>query len=407
MLASPLAFYRGAAAVMAADLARVPATDLRAQLCGDAHLTNFGGFASPERDFVFDVNDFDETLSGPFEWDVKRLAASFEIAGRELDLATRDRRSIVRDCVRAYRTTMLRFAGLTNLEIWYARLDVVDLEGRLRKAGGRKDRAQLEQSADKARTRDSLKAFAQLTEIVDGQPRIASDPPLVVPIRDLEPGSVVGADEIEAAIRELFRRYRHSLPRDRRALVERYRYVDLARKVVGVGSVGTRCWIVLLLGNDERDPLFLQIKEASPSVLEAALGRSQFANRGQRVVEGQRLMQAASDIFLGWVRSDRELDGVERDFYVRQLWDWKYSINVERESRRLLALHAKACGWTLARAHARSGERVAIAAYLGKGDAFDAAVSSFAKLYADVNERDLAALGEAVRTGRVEAEEGV
>jgi uncharacterized protein (DUF2252 family) len=405
MLVSPFAFYRGAAAVMAHDLASTPRAGLNVQLCGDAHLANFGGFASPERAMVFDLNDFDETLPGPFEWDVKRLAASFEIASRHRNLGTKERRTVVVTALRSYREATRRFAAMRNLDIWYAQQDIASLEAELR---SRHDVAQaraVARSAAKARTKDSMKAFSRLTHDVDGVPRIVSDPPLIVPIAELVEED--DAAELEDALRDLVRAYRRTLQGDRRKLLERFRYVDMARKVVGVGSVGTRCWIMLMLGRDDRDPLFLQVKEARPSVLEPVLGGSEFANHGQRVVEGQRLMQASSDIFLGWVRNTRTFDGAERDFYVRQLWDWKTSVDLEAILPRGLELYAQACGWTLARAHARSGDCVAIGAYLGKSDVFDLAVADFAAAYADLNERDYAALVTAARTGVVEAKEGL
>jgi uncharacterized protein (DUF2252 family) len=405
MLVSPFAFYRGAAAVMAHDLASTPRAGLNVQLCGDAHLANFGGFASPERAMVFDLNDFDETLPGPFEWDVKRLAASFEIAGRHRNLGTKERRTVVVTALRSYREATRRFAAMRNLDIWYAQQDIASLEAELR---SRHDVAQaraVARSAAKARTKDSMKAFSRLTHDVDGVPRIVSDPPLIVPIAELVEED--DAAELEDALRDLVRAYRRTLQGDRRKLLERFRYVDMARKVVGVGSVGTRCWIMLMLGRDDRDPLFLQVKEARPSVLEPVLGGSEFANHGQRVVEGQRLMQASSDIFLGWVRNTRTFDGAERDFYVRQLWDWKTSVDLEAILPRGLELYAQACGWTLARAHARSGDCVAIGAYLGKSDVFDLAVADFAAAYADLNDQDYAALATAARTGVVEAKEGL
>ena len=405
MLVSPFAFYRGAAAVMAHDLASTPRAGLSVQLCGDAHLANFGGFASPERAMVFDLNDFDETLPGPFEWDVKRLAASFEIASRHRNLGTKERRTVVVTALRSYREATRRFAAMRNLDIWYAQQDIASLEAELRSSHDVAQARAVARSAAKARTKDSMKAFSRLTQDVDGVPRIVSDPPLIVPIAEL--ADELDVAELEHTIRELVRAYRRTLQGNRRKLLERFRYVDLARKVVGVGSVGTRCWIMLMLGRDDRDPLFLQVKEARPSVLEPVLGGSEFANHGQRVVEGQRLMQASSDIFLGWVRNTRTLEGAERDFYVRQLWDWKTSVDLDSIVPRGLVLYAQACGWTLARAHARSGDSVAIGAYLGKSDVFDLAVADFAAAYADLNERDYAALVTAARTGVVEAKEGL
>jgi uncharacterized protein (DUF2252 family) len=405
MLVSPFAFYRGAAAVMAHDLASTPRAGLNVQLCGDAHLANFGGFASPERAFVFDLNDFDETLPGPFEWDVKRLAASFEIASRHRGLGAKERRTVVLTALRSYREAARSFSAMRNLDIWYAQQDVASLEAELRRSHDVRQARAVARSAAKARSKDSMKAFSRLTQEVDGVPRIVSDPPLIVPIAEL--AGELDAAELEQGILELVRAYRRTLPGDRRKLLERFRYVDIARKVVGVGSVGTRCWIMLMLGRDDRDPLFLQVKEARPSVLERVLGGSEFANHGQRVVEGQRLMQASSDIFLGWVRNTRTLEGAERDFYVRQLWDWKTSVDLETIAPRGLVLYAQACGWTLARAHSRSGDCMAIGAYLGKGDVFDLAVADFSAAYADLNEQDYAALAAAARTGVVEAKEGL
>ncbi len=405
MLVSPFTFYRGAASLMAHDLAATPTAGLKVQLCGDAHLSNFGGFASPSRDLVFDLNDFDETLPGPFEWDVKRLAASFEIAGRDRSFDDAVRRAAVLTAVRAYREAMRNFAAMNNLAVWYSKLNVTDLLATLRSQKDKKQAKTMERGIAKAQTKDSMKAFAKLTHEVDGEPRIISDPPLIVPIAELVEGRA--QEEITASILELFRGYRRTLQPDRKALLEGFRYVDLARKVVGVGSVGTRCWILLLLGRDDGDPLFLQVKETGPSVLEPLLGRSQYRNHGQRVVEGQRLMQAASDIFLGWIRNKAGLDGVQRDFYVRQLWDWKASVDLESIVPRGLEIYAQACGWTLARAHARSGDRIAIAAYLGKSDAFDRALADFAVAYADQNEQDYASLTKAVRDGRIKVEEGL
>jgi uncharacterized protein (DUF2252 family) len=406
MLVSPFAFFRGAAVVMAHDLAPAPRSGLSAQLSGDAHLANFGGFASPERDLVFDLNDFDETLPGPFEWDVNRLAASFEVAARQRNFGEAERTGTVLEVVRTCRKAMRQFAAMGDLDVWYARLDARSIAAELQAGHDRKLEKAFEGAAAKARTRDGMRALVKLTEEVDGEPRFVSDPPLIVPLRELV-GDGDDPVELESQIRATFRRYRRTLPHDLRALLEGFRSVDLARKVVGVGSVGTRCWVLLLLGRDERDPLFLQIKEAEASVLEPLLGRSRFANHGRRVVEGQRLMQAASDIFLGWIRTDETLDGELRDFYVRQLWDWKSSIDIETILPRGLAAYAVACGWTLARAHASSGDRIAISAYLGKSDRFDRAIAAFAAAYADLNERDHQALVEAVGSGRVTATQGV
>jgi uncharacterized protein (DUF2252 family) len=407
MLVSPFTFYRGAAAVMAHDLVSTPRAGLQAQLCGDAHLSNVGGYASPERSLVFDLNDFDETLPGPFEWDLKRLAASFEIAGRDRDFTDGERRAAVLSAVRSYREWMRRLAEARNLDVWYAGLDVETIERRLREQQAKRQAAGVAKAAAKARTKDSLKAFAKLTHLVDGEPRIASDPPLIVPAAELAEQAGIPAEQLEAELHQLFREYRKSLQQDRRHLLEEFRMVDLARKVVGVGSVGTRCWILLLLGRDSNDPLFLQIKEAQSSVLEPYLGKSQYKNHGQRVVVGQRLMQATSDIFLGWMHAKKTLDGTERDFYVRQLWDWKTSVDLDTILPQGLELYGEVCGFLLARAHARSGDRIAIASYLGKGDTFDRALAEFAVAYADQNERDHAALRQAADEGRIQVLEGL
>ena len=407
MLVSPFTFYRGAAAVMAHDLAPTPRAGLRVQLCGDAHLANVGGYASPERAQVFDLNDFDETLPGPFEWDVKRLAASFEIAGRDRNFTNAERMKAVQAAVRSYREWMQRLAAARNLDVWYASLDVETIERNLREQQAKRQAASVAKEAAKARTKDSLKAFAKLTHLVDGEPRIVSDPPLIVPAADLAKEVGIQYEQLEGVIHDLFRSYRRTLQPDRRHLLEEFRIVDLARKVVGVGSVGTRCWILLLLGRDADDPLFLQIKEAQASVLEPYLGKSAYENHGQRVVVGQRLMQASSDIFLGWLRSKVTLDEAQRDFYVRQLWDWKTSVDLDTILPLGLELYGQVCGFLLARAHARSGDRIAIAAYLGKGDAFDRAVGEFAIAYADQNERDHAALRKAADEGRIPVREGL
>jgi uncharacterized protein (DUF2252 family) len=407
MLVSPFTFYRGAAAVMAHDLASTPRAGLRVQLCGDAHLSNVGGYASPERSLVFDLNDFDETLPGPFEWDVKRLAASFEIAGRDRDFTDDQRRAAVLSALRSYRAWMRKLAEASNLDVWYARLDVEAIERNLREQQAKRQAAGVAKAALKARTKDSLRAFAKLTREVDGEPRIVSDPPLIVPAADLAEEAGLPFERLEGVIHQLFREYRRTLQQDRRHLLEEFRMVDLARKVVGVGSVGTRCWILLLLGRDGDDPLFLQIKEAQASVLEPYLGKSEYSNHGQRVVVGQRLMQATSDIFLGWLHSKETLDGAERDFYVRQLWDWKTSVDLDTILPKGLELYGEVSGFLLARAHARSGDRIAIASYLGKGDAFDQALAEFAVAYADQNERDHAALRQAADEGRISVEEGL
>jgi len=404
MLVSPFTFYRGAALVMAADLAGTPATGLRAQLCGDAHLSNFGIFASAERRLVFDLNDFDETLPGPFEWDVKRLAASLEVAGRDNGFKRKERKSVVLAATRSYRESMRNFADQSNLDVWYAHLDVESELARI-KPLLRPDRAKLtERLIAKARTRDNLQAFDKLTTTVDGQAKIVSTPPLIVPVTELVPE--VEANELFNRLRGLISSYRRTLSSDRKHLLEQFRLVDMARKVVGVGSVGTRAWILLMEGVDHNDPMILQAKEAQSSVLEEYAGRSLYANQGQRVVAGQRLMQASSDIFLGWQRT-KGVDTVDRDYYLRQLRDWKMSLPPEQMIPEGMAVYGALCGWTLARAHARSGDRVAIASYLGDTDTFDRAIAGFATAYADLNERDHAALQAAADAGRITVQSGV
>ncbi|HEX5714316.1 MAG TPA: DUF2252 domain-containing protein [Solirubrobacterales bacterium] len=399
MAASPFAFFRGAAAVMAADLATTPDSGLRVQTCGDAHLSNFGAFAAPDRRLVFDLNDFDESLPGPWEWDLKRLAASFAIAGRENGFGRKEREGATLTAARAYREALREFAGQGNLEVWYARLDVEAVLGEI-EAEDPKSVKQVRKGIAKAQAKDSLRALEKLTVEVDGELRFASRPPLLVPAEELLPEAE--AHDLVQMLRQVLASYRDSLPRDRQHLLDGYEFRHIARKVVGVGSVGTRAWVVMLSGRDDGDPLFLQAKEAEASVFEPYVGASRFQNHGRRVVEGQRLMQAASDIFLGWCPAVG-IDGKQRDFYVRQLWDWKRSAEVERLTPRGLALYARICGWTLARAHARSGDRVAIAAYLGGGDSFDRAITAFAEGYADQSERDHAALVTAIAAGRVAA----
>jgi uncharacterized protein (DUF2252 family) len=446
MMASPFTFYRGAARVMAADLNATPTAGLDAQLCGDAHLSNFGAYASPERKLLFDVNDFDETLPGPFEYDVKRMAASFTIAARNNGFSKADTTAATMASVTAYREAMARFAQMGTLEVWYAHLDEDDIRAALRTAlegaehhvgngdghheekgkKGRKGKDSAKDNAkdnakdkldrklqkavkvadktlEKAHTRDSLQALSKLAELVDGEYRIVSQPPIVVPIRDLETIYGMSGDETNQIIRDQFSAYRVTLQDDRRRLLERFEVVDVARKVVGVGSVGTRAFIVLLQGRDASDPLFLQIKEATSSVLEQYLSKSRYAQSGERVVQGQRIMQAASDIFLGWtVGAD-----VNRYFYWRQLRDMKGSAVVERMIPAGLMVYAQMCGWTLARAHARSGDPVAVAEYLGGGDTFDRSITDFSSRYADQNEQDFQEFVQAVRTGRLQAVEGV
>jgi uncharacterized protein (DUF2252 family) len=397
MVASPFAFFRGAAAVMAADLATTPTSGIRVQACGDAHLVNFGGFESPERSQVFDINDFDETAPGPWEWDVKRLAASFAVAARDLGHDDASARAALACVARSYREAMRDFGGQRDLEVWYARLDTTGVTDRWSEEFTKRDAQRMRRMADKALTKDSVRALATLAERVDGRLRIVSEPPVIVRWDDLVAPD--GADAAVEHIRAALHAYRRTLQPDRAHLLDGYRIVDFARKVVGVGSVGTRCWVVLLLGRDENDPLFLQIKEAEASVLEPFVGRSGFTDHGQRVVEGQRLMQSASDIFLGWSR-DR-FDGVEHHYYVRQLWDGKMSPNLSIASPQFLAVYGEICGWTLARAHARSGDRIAVASYLGSSDVFDRALVEFAVAYTEQNARDHAAMAAAVQSGRL------
>ena len=403
MAASPFAYFRGAALPMASDLSTTPVTGLPVQACGDAHLSNFGLFGSPERRLVFDINDFDETLPGPWEWDVKRLAASIEIAARENGVPARQRRRIVLAAATRYREALRDFAGQNNLQVWYARLDVDDLRAQLQPTG--RLRKALDTGLARARSSDSMKALAKLTSVVDGRPQIVSDPPLTVPLRDVF-GSDEAAADLMGLLHDLLASYRQTLPADTAALLGRYELADIARKVVGVGSVGTRCWIVLMLASDGSDPLFLQVKEAEHSVLADFVGQSRHANQGERVVVGQRFMQAASDIFLGWVRVTRGIDGRQHDYYVRQLRDWKFSANVAGMPPSWLRQYASACGWTLARAHAKTGDRLAIAAYLGSSDVFDQALADFAASYADQSERDHARLADAIKSGRLRAEAG-
>ena len=403
MMVSPFTYYRGAALPMASDLAATPVSGLAVQACGDAHLSNFGLFGSAERRLVFDVNDFDETLPGPWEWDVKRLAASLEVAARGNGFAGKQRREIVAAAVARYRQAMRSFAGMTNLQVWYAHMDMDQMRAQFDAQLRPQQRKAVDKGLAKARTRDSMEELAKLTRVVDGQPRIIADPPLLVPMADLTPEQTDRA-AMEQQFIGLISKYRRTLETDRRFLLDQFRFADLARKVVGVGSVGTRCWIVLMLGRDNADPLFLQVKEAEASVLSRFVGASKYANQGQRVVAGQRLMQASSDIFLGWQRVEAGLDGRQRDFYVRQLRDWKFSVDIEAMIPRGMRMYGEVCGWTLARAHARSGDRIAIAAYLGGSDVFDRAVTEFAAAYADQNERDHKSLVAAVASGRIAAE---
>ena len=422
MMVSPFTFYRGAAKIMAADLERTSTAGLEAQLCGDAHLSNFGVFASPERQLLFDLNDFDETLPGPFEYDVKRLSASFTIAARNNGFSEADARDATLASVSAYRTAMAEFAEMSTMEVWYAHLSEATLMAAIesfagkgngksekkakKKKGAKKRERQVQaarKAAQKARTRDSMQALSKLGERVNGRYRIVSQPPIVIPMRELEGMYGVSADEFEHAIHEQFRAYRATLQDDRRHLLEKFEVIDMARKVVGVGSVGTRAFIVLLQGRDENDPLFLQVKEATASVLEDHLPKSRYKQPGERVVNGQRMMQAASDIYLGWSKGAQE----NRYLYWRQLRDMKGSAEVESLTPAALGFYARQCGWTLARAHARSGDPIAITAYLGKGDEFDRAIADFSGRYADQNDRDYEAFTRAVREGRLEAIEGV
>jgi uncharacterized protein (DUF2252 family) len=399
MLVSAFTFYRGAALPMAADLATTPASGLRVQLCGDAHLSNFGAFASPERRLVFDVNDFDETLPGPFEWDVKRLAASFAVAGRDSGFPAKDRRKVTLAAAEGYRTAMREFAGQPLLAVWYAHLDIEDAIGQFTSQIKAKKLKAAEKLLAKAHTKDSTAVLGKLTTIVDGQRQIISTP-TIVPVEEVF--ADVQADSIYQQIRGVLSKYRRSLQSDRRHLLEQFTLVQVARKVVGVGSVGTRAWIVLMDAAEGDEPLFLQAKEAQPSVLAEYCGRSRYANQGERVVAGQHLQQAQSDIFLGWTRITGP-DGIDRDFYVRQLKDWKFSMPTEAMLPAGMTAYARLCGWTLARAHARSGDRIALAAYLGGSDRFDQAIADFAETYADQNEHDYAALQAAVKNGKAQA----
>ncbi|MGI5452046.1 DUF2252 domain-containing protein [Streptomyces sp. CA-249302] len=402
MLESPFRFYRGAAAIMATDLGALPNSGLRVQLCGDAHLLNFRLLASPERHLVFDINDFDETFPGPFEWDVKRLAASFVIAARANGFPAKEQNVAVRTCVAAYRERMREFAGMRTLDVWYAQDDVDGLRELLASSMDKKARRRTAQATEQARTRTYMQAFSKLTRDTAEGRRIAPDPPLITPLADLQTDP--GEEGREKELQTLLDDYAQTLSSERRHLLRHYRLVDMARKVVGVGSVGTRCWILLLLGRDDDDPLLLQAKEAQESVLAAQTGGDTYDNQGRRVVTGQRLIQTTSDIFLGHTHVVG-LDGQGRDFYVRQLRDWKGIARPDTMGPDLLNLFARLCGGSLARAHARSGDPVAISAYLGRSDRFDGALVRFAQSYADQNERDFEALRAAVDSGRVAAEQ--
>lgn len=409
MLVSPFTFYRGAALIMASDLAATPVSGVTVQLCGDAHLSNFGLFGTPERQMIFDINDFDETLPGPWEWDVKRLAASFEIMGRDRGFPPADRRAIVMAGVAEYRDRMRQAAGLGALDAWYDHLEagmllkLVREEVRVKRVSKKEARA-FERDVGKAHTRDNTRVFTKRAAEVDGELRIVADPPLIVPIEDLvTPGSQW--EDPAPLVKKLIATYRRTLGNQHHPL-EEYRYVHAAYKMVGVGSVGTRCYIMLMLGRDHNDPLFLQVKEAQASVLERFAGQSTYRHHGQRVVSGQRLMQAATDIFLGWIRI-KGMDGMTRDYYVRQFHDWKGSADVDSMLVPGATLYAQICGATLARAHARWGDRIAIASYLGKGPAFDRAIADFSATYADQNEKDYEAFAAAVKSGRLTAETGL
>ncbi len=406
MLASAFTFYRGAAAIMAADLAAGPDSGLRVQLCGDAHLSNFGVFQAPDRRLVFDINDFDETLPGPFEWDVKRLAASVAIGARDRGFDAGEGEAAVLAAASAYRVAMAGFATMNELDVWYARLDVAEFANRYKDQASKEVRRRLRKNLAKARNKGSLRALEKLTETVDGKLRIASRPPLLVPIEELAEREGLDPELIAALMPRLLDEYRQTLDEQARVLAERYHYVDGAHKVVGVGSVGTRAWIALLLGRDQSDPLFLQVKEAGPSVLEPFAGASRYRQHGHRVVAGQRLTQAAGDVLLGWLTADG-IDGKKRDFYVRQLWDGKGSAEVELMDAPTMAIYARLCGQTLARAHARTGDRLAIASYLGKSDSFDRAIAAFSASYADQNEADYEVLKQAERDGKLEVEAGL
>jgi uncharacterized protein (DUF2252 family) len=432
MMASPFTFYRGAAKIMAVDLAETPTAGLEVQLCGDAHLSNFGVFASPERTLVFDINDFDETLPGPFEYDVKRLAASLMVAAQNNGCSESDARAITKACVTSYRETMAEFAGMRTLDVWYARTAeeqikqsvqafLAEAHGKAKGKGSKKGKGagegmsgmtpkqvkeaqkRFQKNAQKAHSRNSDQALSKLGEDVDGRYRIASMPPVIVPSRELHAVYGLEPGDLEEVVVGQFREYRSTLRLDLRQLLERFEIVDWARKVVGVGSVGTRAFIVLLQGRDRDDPLFLQVKEATRSVLEGPLRKSAFKQAGERVVQGQRLMQASSDIFLGWST------GVQADryYYWRQLRDMKGSAIVELMPASELAFYGRMCAWTLARAHARSGDPVSIAAYLGEDDSFDKSITDFSERYAAQNDQDFADFAKAISSNRIDAVEQV
>ena len=404
MLESPFAFFRGAALVMAADLASMPRVGIRTQICGDAHLSNFGAFASPERRMIFDVNDFDETLPGPWEWDLKRLVASLAVAGRNNGFTHAQRGSIAMAAAAEYRTAVNGFAAMPTIDVWYSHVDVDELLLQVKPEMSPSEYTRLTKDLSKARSRDSARVFSKLTKSVDGEPRFVSQPPVTVPVFELYPK--LEAEQVQHSLLDVISGYRSTLPNDRQHLLDGYRFIELARKVVGVGSVGSGAWILLFLGRDVSDPLILQAKEAEESVLEAFVGSSEYRNHGERVVSGQRLMQAASDIFLGWQRVQGP-EGKEHDYYVRQFRDWKWTPDINRLSVSAVKLWGRLCAWTLAHGHARSGDCIALAAYLGQSDAFDHAMASFAEAYADQNESDYAVFSKAVKSGRIAAVTGV
>jgi uncharacterized protein (DUF2252 family) len=404
MASSPFAFYRGGAYIMASDLATTPRTGLKVQACGDAHLSNFGIFAAPDRSFVFDINDFDETLPGPWEWDIKRLIASFEVAMRDRSMEPQARRAALLMCAMRYRESMAQFAQMSTLDLWYARLDTDTIIRKLEEDSRRQDAKSVAAGVAKATRKNNLRALERLTQTVDGEPRILSQPPLLVPAAELLQGEQLS--RFNDTIHEFLRSYALSLPDDRRSLLEEFEFKQIARKVVGVGSVGLRSWVVLTTGRDAQDPLFLQLKQSEASVLERFVGRSRYRNHGRRVVEGQRLMQAASDVLLGWYKV-HAFDGMVHDFYVRQLWDGKSSLDITTMPVSMFEPYAAMCAWTLARAHARTGDRIALAAYLGKADVFDRALADFAAAYADQNEQDFETMQAAIKSGRLEAEIGM
>ncbi len=404
MMASPFAFLRGAAYVMAADLGASPRSGIRVQLCGDAHAGNFRGLASPERELLFDLNDFDETLPGPWEWDLKRLATSLVVAGRERGFEREHGRELARAAAHEYRETMRALAGMSEIDLWYAKIDASEFVRAFETRGSRKQARAARQAIKRARRKDNSRAFEKLGTSVAGALRIVADPPLIVPLEDLLPDAE--AERLDAWVHSLIDRYRSSLQGSRRHLLDRYRYVHAARKVVGVGSVGMRAWVVLMVGRDDDDVLFLQCKQAEPSVLETFAGRSRYSNMGRRVAEGQWLIQAASDVFLGWLRT-KALDGQTYDFYVRQLWDWKGKPDFDTMLASNFQVFAGLCGRALARSHSRSGDAIAIASYLGRAETFERAIGNFADAYADQNERDYEALLSAVRAGRLDAEPGL